>query len=516
MIFPWVTRRRGGSTAGKPPFFDRATLWIDPQDASSLTLENARLFNGTSEYFTTADSNDFTGGSPTQMSWRWRVNRRATKAANGGVTDRCFMSHWNYSAQGGWAVTEGDLNDGNNDVRLWIATQDAAGGERTITTSNQAAFGAFYSEAVVTFDGSQASDSNKVRIYLDGVLVNPANYVIGGGALPTAFRNPSCSLDIGRFQGLNRWYNGAMKDVAFWNGKVLSATEVATLYNAGTGIPSSGIAAAIGSTGLMLALDLTEASGAAVDSSPFARSVTVGAGTIARTQIVRALRDKSPSGLVWPMALCHGFTYLPTGINSKPALFQPNTGNNNYSQISVANWNRFSGVEQDFFVISNEATGVGVGGEVGHLGSTKNADNNTYIFTGLKNQGGTYFMGLRIRDNASPNDTLYGSTAITLGTSHYHHWNLRGSGGSSSYRAWLDGVAQTITSLGGFLAGDVNKTWANVPISGNDRHMLGGFPTGVLNQGAYNTTFGGWLMMRGLDDKERLSLQRWIKEYGGF
>jgi hypothetical protein len=92
---------------------------------------------------------------------------------------------------------------------------------------------------VATYDGS--STPSGVKLYLDGVLdSSPVTYF---NTLSSSITS-TASLSIGSIEGANFFWNGSIADVSVWN-KVLSGSEVTTVYN--MGVPKN----VAGSSGLV-------------------------------------------------------------------------------------------------------------------------------------------------------------------------------------------------------------------------------------------------------------------------
>lgn len=151
------------------------------------------------------------------------------------VGNQAFASHWDYVAgaggSGSWALQTGI----NNNLRVFIATTPGDDGENYVDTDANTwnTFNTWRHIALV-FDGTQASASNRVKIYLDGVQLNTTAY----GTIPTSLLDSSGAFSIGSFPGLGRALMGAIDHVKLFN-RALSSTEIAAEYTAqAAGIPA--------------------------------------------------------------------------------------------------------------------------------------------------------------------------------------------------------------------------------------------------------------------------------------
>ena len=76
---------------------------------------------------------------------------------------------------------------------------------------------------VITYQGSNGA-TNYYR----------NNTSIGGGTAPTGVHNDTSPLEFGALTEFAEYFTGNLDEIGFWN-KILSATEIADLYNGGSG-----------------------------------------------------------------------------------------------------------------------------------------------------------------------------------------------------------------------------------------------------------------------------------------
>ena len=91
------------------------------------------------------------------------------------------------------------------------------------------------------YDGTQSTASNRVKIYIDGVLQTATMF----GTIPSTMVNATSDLAIGSMQGFGRYFNGVLDEVKLFN-RLLSAEEVKAEYDAGVAGNTAGLSFAGG------------------------------------------------------------------------------------------------------------------------------------------------------------------------------------------------------------------------------------------------------------------------------
>lgn len=183
-------------------------------------ISNAALFTAVnSEFLSAADSAslDFTTAF-TFSAWIYGDDLTVNAA---------IASKWNYSSAGGWAIQLGSVNV--SIIRVFIASGPTDGGDNWVDFDAGLTSDVWH-HVVVVYDGSQLA-ANRVKLYVNGV--NIASFASAGTPADT-LQNNAVALRIGDFQGLSRFWQGRIDEVAMWN-KVLTATEITRLYDSGDG-----------------------------------------------------------------------------------------------------------------------------------------------------------------------------------------------------------------------------------------------------------------------------------------
>ena len=152
---------------------------------------------------------------------------------NGGLTEATWSGWFNRSSSGGFYIMGtygvGQIQffvfQGNNYVTAYAGS--SAGAQRTMAKANVTAWttNQWYHLTFV-YNESEALDSDKMKIYVDGIL--QANAV--AGAALTNLNSSTANFDIGRLTGTaSTQFVGKISNVAIWNNG-LSSTEVQNLY----------------------------------------------------------------------------------------------------------------------------------------------------------------------------------------------------------------------------------------------------------------------------------------------
>jgi hypothetical protein len=162
-------------------------------------------------------------------------NTSSTITANGDILNyskKASFSFWNISPDYLFptyinkALSFDITYDGTFLYGLHIDFFDSVGNNARVRNSTLTFTPGIWSHAVITYDGNEILDSNKVKIYINGI--SSTVQVLGNISIPTNLNASVSDIKIG--QNLN----GAMDEVGIWNRK-LSQNEVTELYNNGIG-----------------------------------------------------------------------------------------------------------------------------------------------------------------------------------------------------------------------------------------------------------------------------------------
>jgi len=212
------------------------TTWTDLAGGNNGTLTNTggdgpdfsseKLgcidFDGTDDYINCGNVTEIDGSST--MSYCMWAKLDAVTGSN------TYIAKWKYSSprQGCFAIQTEDVG-GDYELRVFVAINLTEGGGNIIDTAD-APLTTNWQHVSVVYDGSLAAAS-RVAIYVDGVKSATSATL---GTIPTSLTSSSADLEIGRFEGLGRKFNGNIASVGFYT-RALSAAEILDNYNATKG-----------------------------------------------------------------------------------------------------------------------------------------------------------------------------------------------------------------------------------------------------------------------------------------
>lgn len=201
--------------------------------------------------------------------------------------DRTILSRWNFgSGSGTLAIGTGGHVHTEGELSVWLAAPNGNYQTQVYTSGAHLVASREYAVAIV-FDGSQAT-ANRVAIYIDGVAQSLS---LEGAAAPVALASSNSALDVGRWGGNNRYFDGDLRNLQIWN-VAKSATDVSLLNWQ--------------STGLVQNFPLTESSGVRTD-------------TVAGAQLL----DPTGVGVQQSVTQWDGAGTLPTTFTVSPAGYAP-------------------------------------------------------------------------------------------------------------------------------------------------------------------------------------------------
>ena len=213
------TKATDFSGNGNTGTFVGAPTWVTGKRSTALHFDSG-VGN---QYVTTRDIDAVDGASQMTISF-WTKGDSfdsnqtfISKFAAGSV-------HWVLQVSGGC---------GGSDDMEFIATGQ---GDYGCTTSNVLVPG-IWQHWVVVFDGTQAGDATRAKMYLNGTQ---KTLTFGGNSIPAALVSNSQAVTIGQTaDGAAPSPSFIMDEVRIYN-RALSATEVASLYGGGSNPGSSG------------------------------------------------------------------------------------------------------------------------------------------------------------------------------------------------------------------------------------------------------------------------------------
>lgn len=184
----------------------------------------AAEFDGASGYIDTKDIDAIDGTSALTVS--------AWIKEDSLVVDKAIVVKWDYQTQGTFGFQTGASTAGAGKLSVYMATSltDDGNGCRVDTTNVVLQAGVWKYIAMV-FDGSQTGDRNRLKIYVDGVVVATTQ---GAGSVPASLTTGgTATVKISEFGGiLHRYFNGKIDEVKIYN-TALTADEIKADYNKG-------------------------------------------------------------------------------------------------------------------------------------------------------------------------------------------------------------------------------------------------------------------------------------------
>ena len=209
------------------------TAWTDLAGGNNGTLTNTggdgpdfnseKLgcidFDGTDDYINCGNVTDANGLSAMSFCIWAKLNTM--------TADETYISKWKYSSprQGCFSLETATVG-GDTELRVYVAINLTEGGGNIIDTAD-APLTTNWQHVSFVYDGSLAAAS-RVAIYVDGVKSATATTL---GTIPTSLTSSSADLEIGRWEGLGRKFNGSIASVGFYT-RALTAAEVLQNYHA--------------------------------------------------------------------------------------------------------------------------------------------------------------------------------------------------------------------------------------------------------------------------------------------
>jgi len=228
-----------------PVTFARPELQLDATNAATVgtTVGGALLVATNQQYLTEANnaSLDSTFNGASQMTIQLHIKQTTLGL------DRTLVSRWGYGQQGTFAIDTGSHYGQQSELSIWLAKPNGQFGAVIITQGAHLVASRDYAMTLV-FDGTQINPLDRVAIYIDGLRQAA---VLDSGAIPTTLAASNAALEVGRWKGLGRYFDGAVHDLRLYN-VAKGAAQVASLDS--------------DSIGLVQYFPLTEETGPRVDA----------------------------------------------------------------------------------------------------------------------------------------------------------------------------------------------------------------------------------------------------------
>ena len=173
-------------------------------------------FDGVDDYVEVADANSL------DMTTQFTLSSSIKQSAL--AVDKAILAKWNYNTQGCWELQTGRV--ANSEIYFFVASSlGDLGNNGGGTTDVNMVAGNLY-DIVMVYNGSGATNADKVKIYVNGSL-KTISFV---GIIPASLQNSASSVKIGKFGGtLTRYFNGLI-DEARINNITLTAEQIALFY----------------------------------------------------------------------------------------------------------------------------------------------------------------------------------------------------------------------------------------------------------------------------------------------
>lgn len=446
-------------------------IWVDSTDQRQFIFDYAAGFDNVNGFLQIAASADFNFNTSQKFSivfWRqpdWNV----TAITSG--TAQIYLGHGTFGSSAAWLIASGGSAGQGNCLQLLMATNVSGSALATSTFpanqqgSNWPASPPF-SMGVVTYDGTQGTAANRPVLYQDGVAaVSP---VIGGTFPANPNVGTAMLLSIGRGLGtVVQPLIGKMNRILIFAGRVLSQSEVTTLWNSGKGYYSKDlIASSFDLTGLVLTLDCVEPAGSKrYDLSGNSHHASETSGTVAQAALTQQLIDKGRHQLKYyprarPLtssglgqqknnfAFCSGLEWEQNIFGNLPAIRVRGQKSLYANAVQPFNY-----TAADIFIV-NRFTALPAPNsgdyEAYLFSSAGEYDNNRYWIHGLVSKSVALSVPynnvpwLRIRNNGdtSLNNLIVGKQSYVTGQNYVTCWRVYGTGtpAASSFECRVNGV----------------------------------------------------------------------------
>ena len=277
-------------------FNESAAWYASGKIGSAISVEGAA--NPNSAIHVPDNANLPSGNAMTVEAW---VNQDAWEA------NQAIATHWLYNnadppaRSGSWALQTGT----NNNLRVFIADSQSDAGDNYVDTAANTwnSFDTWRHVAMV-YDGTQ-TQANKVKVYIDGVLVSSTAY----GTLPSSLQNSSGVFSIGSFPGLGRALYGGIDQVKLFN-RALTAAEITAEYQA----QNAGVATGL-SLGTLTTASTTALADAVVrtNATDYSLAAQQDHDLQNGANFIPAVSGSIASPVTWSEGVTKGFGFTLTG-----------------------------------------------------------------------------------------------------------------------------------------------------------------------------------------------------------
>ena len=195
----------------------KSTQWLLPENSNKDKFSNFSFeFDGIGDALVGPDAN--LSEAVTQASWSAWINIASTPS----------NKHWFYSRRGSNDNYGEQLGvDGSEQLYISIGQNNSSRGIATGSTT--LSLNTWYN-VVVTYDGSQSTNDDKVKVYLNSSLETLSwNGTVQTELLESMGAGRTYSIGLGG----NKTFTGKIDEVAVWYGTTLTSANATTIYNSG-------------------------------------------------------------------------------------------------------------------------------------------------------------------------------------------------------------------------------------------------------------------------------------------
>lgn len=203
----------------------------DLTDNNTVTSATGKV--GTAASFDSANSEYLNNADPAAMTFGTQVSVSFWAYPTSLADNQTLVGKWEYS--GGKTGSFVCLTAGGGTTLRVFVFADASDLGNNYSDFASVLANNTWVHIVVIYDGTEGTDTNRVKVYANGSLVARSG---GGGSIPASMDDGDAEFMLGRISGLGWYWLGRIDEVGVWNRK-LDGTDIGDLYNSGSGLPYS-------------------------------------------------------------------------------------------------------------------------------------------------------------------------------------------------------------------------------------------------------------------------------------
>jgi hypothetical protein len=228
-------------------------LWLNPSDLSSLDLRTVAYLSDASQQSlnTAAGPSSYNFATNNKFSFAGWVYFNTEIGDTFSITQRIISQAESNGSNGVFALSlSGSGYNSYLDFAVWSGKNKVASANTATGPGGRPFVSGHDYFVAVSFDGSQATDGSKLKIWVDGAqlaLANPS-----GTSLPSTFQHDTASTDQLRlgeaFSSSNM--STRMEDWGVWDNVAFNQADVSSLWAGGAGLSVTAINQLPNNTGL--------------------------------------------------------------------------------------------------------------------------------------------------------------------------------------------------------------------------------------------------------------------------